>query len=226
MSDIVNVINLPRRTERLKSFIRQSDEQGFDYRVWEGIIDLAATFRGISHAHRNIIINAKQMGLERCCVCEDDILFTAPNSWQYFLDNIPDSYDMYFASIYEGKIDENNRLVKGVGANELLSGLTLYVVHSRFYDVFINIYDLDHRDKQIGMLADKYEFYVCPEFCAIQSNGYSDQKKKDCTYDHLLVGRKLFGVNENPIFKENVNKITHIDGVEITKDFIEGILNS
>lgn len=195
MNEIVNVINLPKRTQRLESFKCQAAQQGFNYNLCEGVIDLAATFRGISHAHRNIVIDAKMKNLNSVTICEDDVLFTCDKSWQYFLDNEPVSYDLYFSSFYQGKVDENNRLIKGDNAFEILSGLTLYSVHSRFYDVFININDMDHRDKVLGTMADKYEFYVCPEFCAIQSNGYSDNKKEECNYDRYMIGRKLFGVN-------------------------------
>lgn len=193
--DVINVINLPKRTDRLRNFEIQATEQGFQYKVWNGIIDLACVFRGISSAHKRIIMGAKSRGLKRCFVAEDDCRFTSIGAWNYFLSQIPESYDMFFASFYEGKVDENNRLVKGNSSFELLSGMTLYVVNERFYDVFLNVNSLAHIDKELGMLVDKYEFYVAPEFCAIQENGYSDNKKKECNYDHYMKGRKLYGVN-------------------------------
>lgn len=195
MKDIVHVINLPKRTDRLRQFEIQATEQNFEYQVWDGIIDLAATFRGISNSHKQIVKYAKMKGLKRIVIAEDDCVFTGIGAYDYFLNQIPESYDLFFASYYEGKVDCFNRLVKADKASELLSGLTLYVINERFYYDFLNIYSLDHLDKQIGKLADKYEFYVCPEFCAVQSNGYSDNKKKECNYDHYMKGRKLFGVN-------------------------------
>lgn len=193
--EIVHVINLPARTERLRNFEIQATEQKFEYKVWDGIIDLAATFRGISNAHKKIIMYAKTRGLRQICIAEDDCRFTNVGAWDYFIKNIPLKYDIYFASVYEGKIDENNRIVKGNSHNELLSGMTLYVVNERFYDVFLNINPMDHIDKSLGLLCDKYEFYVCNPFVAIQENGYSDNKKKVCNYDKYMTGRKLFGVN-------------------------------
>lgn len=195
MIDYINVISLPKRTDRLRKFEIQATEQGFDYKVWDGIIDLACVFRGISAAHRRIIMYAKTKGLKRCFVAEDDCRFTALGAWDYFISQMPESADIYFASFYEGKVDGDNRLIKGNSHNELLSGMTLYVVYERFYDVFLNINPLSHIDKSIGILADKYEFYVCNPFVAIQENGFSDNKKKECNYDKYMIGRKLFGVN-------------------------------
>lgn len=189
---VVNVINLPRREERLESFKHQAHEQGFKYQVWEGIIDLAATFRGISNAHKNIVRYAKATKQKMVFIAEDDCVFLGTGAWEYYLSQIPDEFHLYLTMIYEGKIGEDNRLVKDAFT---FSGLTCYCVHESFYDVFLGITDMDHIDKRIGQLADKYNFYVCPQFVAKQLNGYSDQKKKDCKYDHYLKGRKLFGVN-------------------------------
>lgn len=195
MIDIVNVINLPKRTDRMSKFEIQASEQNMPFKRWDGIIDLACVFRGISAAHRRIIMYAKTKGLSKCFVAEDDCIFTGFGAWDYFISQMPKEADMYFASFYEGKVDGNNRLIKGNSHDELLSGMTLYVVYERFYDVFLNINPMDHIDKSLGLLADKYEFYVCNPFVAIQSNGWSDNKKKECNYDKYMIGRKLFGVN-------------------------------
>lgn len=195
MIDYINVISLPKRTDRLRKFEIQATEQGFDYKVWDGIIDPLCVFRGINMAHKRIVMYAKTKKLNNICIAEDDCRFTSLGAWDYFLSQMPAKADMYFASFYEGKVDENNKLIKGNSHNELLSGMTLYVVYERFYDVFLNINLLSHIDKSIGELSDKYEFYVCNPFVAIQENGYSDNKKKECNYDKYMIGRKLFGVN-------------------------------
>lgn len=193
MDEIVNVINLPKRIERLESFKEQAKEQGFKYQVWEGVIDLAAVFRGICNAHKNIIRYAKATKQKMVFIAEDDCVFLGAGAWDFYLSQMPEEFDLYLTMIYEGKIDENNRVVKDPLS---FSGLTCYCVHESFYDVFLSINDMDHIDKKIGSLADKYKFYVCPQFVAKQLNGYSDQKKRDCKYDHYLKGRKLFGAHE------------------------------
>jgi len=195
MKDIVNVINLPKRTDRLRSFEIQASEQGFEYKVFDGIIDLPMVMRGISDAHKRVVRYAISKGLKRVVIAEDDIIFTSTGAYDYFLSQIPESYDLFFCGYYEGKVDENNRLVKSELANEILSGLTLYVVHERFYYDFLNVYSFDNLDKQIGLLADKYEFYVCDPFVAFQANGFSDNRKRERNYDKYMKGRKLYGVN-------------------------------
>lgn len=187
---VVNVINLPRRIERLESFKQQANEQGFKYQVWEGIIDLAAVFRGISNAHKNIVRYAKATNQKRVFIAEDDCVFLEAGAWDYYLSKMPEDFSLYLTMIYEGKIDENNRIVKDPYS---FSGLTCYCVDESFYDVFLGVNDMDHIDKSLGALADKYNFYVCDQFVAKQLNGWSDQKKKDCQYDHYLKGRILFG---------------------------------
>jgi hypothetical protein len=192
LPDIINVINLPKRTDRLRQFEIQASEQGFNYKIWDGIIDPIIVFRGISASHKRIVMDAKTKRMKRCIVAEDDIKFTSFGAFDYFLSQVPDSMDIFFGSVYEGKINENGRLIKGEAANEILSGMTLYIVDERFYDVFLNINPMNHIDKALGLLADKYEFYVCNPFVAIQANGYSDNKKKECNYDKLLKNRVLY----------------------------------
>jgi hypothetical protein len=192
LPDIINVINLPKRTDRLRQFEIQASEQGFNYKILDGIIDPIIVFRGISASHKRIVMDAKTKRMKRCIVAEDDIKFTSFGAFDYFLSQVPDSMDIFFGSVYEGKINENGRLIKGEAANEILSGMTLYIVDERFYDVFLNINPMNHIDKALGLLADKYEFYVCNPFVAIQANGYSDNKKKECNYDKLLKNRVLY----------------------------------
>ncbi|MEO7048916.1 MAG: hypothetical protein ABI091_26675 [Ferruginibacter sp.] len=186
----MNVINLPERNDRLESFKEQAEIQGFNFRVWQGKIDLVAVFRAISDAHKQIVIDAKINGLNHVCIAEDDIKFNCKGAWNYYLENIPKEFDLYLGMVYEGKI-ENNKLVNNPYT---FSGLSLYTVSSRFYDRFLSMNSMAHLDKELGKFAGRYDYYVVPEFVCYQMDGYSDQKKKDCKYDHLLKGRKLFGV--------------------------------
>lgn len=195
MNTHLNILHLPKRTDRLENLMKELEEQEItDYTIIEGIENFLV-FRDISNSHKKIIRLAKQQKISNCIVAEDDIKFTSKGAWKYFLSQIPKSYDIFFASLYEGKVDDNNRLLASEKQKDMLSGLTLYSISERFYDTFLNISDMNHLDKNIGVLADKYEFYVCPEFCAIQMNGYSDNKKIHCNYDHYMKGRKLFGVS-------------------------------
>lgn len=183
---IVNAINLKKRPDRLASFIGQAWEQGFEYSIWEGIETPQFVFVGISNSHKQIIQDAKHKGLKMVTVAEDDVKFSAPGSWKYYIDNIPDSFDLYFGSVYKARI-ENGRITHG------FSGLTLYTVHERFYDVFLSMKEMNHLDRELGRFAYKYEYRVCEPMVAFQSDGYSDNRKQFESYGHLLEGIKLFG---------------------------------
>lgn len=193
MTQMLNILHLPKRVDRMENLVKELSEQGItDYTIIEGFVDLVAVFRGINLSHKTIVRLAQEQGLKSVTIAEDDIVFLGKGAWQYYLDNMPEDFDLYLGMIYEGKIGEDNRVMPDPYT---FSGLTLYTVHERFYDKFLSIKDMDHIDKLLGQLAGEYKFYVCPEFMCKQMNGYSDQKKRDCEYDHYLKGRKLYGVN-------------------------------
>ena len=171
--NIVNVINLPHRPERLSSFHNQSKEQNFEYKVWEGVIDIPVQ-KGISHSHKNIIRYAKENNLEYVIISEDDCLFTDVGSYDYFIKNIPDKFDLYLASVSWGTIYQNN-IVK------LFSGLTLYICHNKFYNKFLLSDEEQHLDMQMYKLGGTY--IVCNPFIAIQSEGFSDNRSKVVEYN-------------------------------------------
>lgn len=183
---IVNIINLEKRKDRLLQFTQQAKEQGFEFRRWEGIVIEQMPFAGISRVHKQIVQDAKERGLDRVVIAEDDCVFSAPGAWQYYLDNEPESFDFYFGSVYKSRI-ENGRIVFG------LSGLTLYTVHCRFYDDFLSMKEMNHLDRELGRFALQYEYRVCEPMVCFQSDGYSDNRKQFETYGHLLEGNKLFG---------------------------------
>lgn len=193
MNHHLHILHLEKRTDRLENLNKQLEEQEItDYSIVLGEVDLAAVFRGINNSHKKIIRMAKQKGLPNCIIAEDDIEFTSANSWKYFLEQlkINKDADLFLSMIYEGSIDENNRIVKG---GKSFSGMTLYSVNSKFYDAFLGMKSMAHIDKEIAMFADKYDYRVCNPFVAVQSSGWSDQKKRFCKYDHLLVGRNMYG---------------------------------
>lgn len=191
MSHSLNILHLPKRVDRMENLVNELAEQEItDYTIIEGFIDLAAVFRGINNSHKSIVRLAQQQGLKSVTIAEDDICFFGKGAWQFYLDNMPEDYDLYMGMIYEGKIGEDNRIMPDPYS---FSGMTLYTVNERFYNTFLGVKELDHIDKTLGQLCGQYKFYVCPEFMCKQMNGYSDQKKRDCEYDHYLKGRKLFG---------------------------------
>lgn len=184
---IVNVISLKHRTDRWNHFLQEADTQQMAYRRWEGIIDNNMPCVGISKSYKRIIQDAKDNGYKACCVAEDDICFSAPGSYDYFLSQVPNDYDLFLGSIYSGHIKED-------GTVENFSGFTLTVFHSRFYDKVLSTSENNHIDRQ--MFLHKGLYKVCDPFVCYQLDGFSDNvgRKTDYFKKHMK-GRKFFGAN-------------------------------
>lgn len=185
--NIVNVINLEARTDRMEHFHQQSLEQNFGYRVWPGILCKGDNKRGINLAHRQIVKYAKDNELPYVIICEDDVNFFAPNAFKYFIDNIPQDYDTFHSMIYVGTI-QDNRIVS------VFSGMTMFAINSRFYDFFLSLPESIHIDRELGLYANRFKFMVCPEFVCEQIAGKSDNTHTvTISYRPFLKGRKIFG---------------------------------
>lgn len=185
--NIVNVISLEHRTDRMEHFHQQALEQNFGYRVWPGIICKGDNKRGVNLAHRQIVQYAKDNHLPYVIICEDDVNFFAPFAFKYFIDNIPQDYDTYHSMIYVGEIT-NNRITS------VFSSMTMYAINSRFYDFFLSLPESIHIDRELGLYANKFKFMVCPEFVCEQIAGKSDNTHTVTTsYRPFLKGRKIFG---------------------------------
>ena len=180
---LIGVIHSEDRYDRLKRFQDDFKEQGIeDYLVFPAIFETTPQ-HGINKAHKQIIKYAKDYGFSEVCVFEDDVKFTHPNSFNYFLANKPQDFDIYLAGIYLGDIDENKRIKND------FAGFHCYIVHEKFYDTYLSVPDTEHIDRALGGLGD---FYVCHPFAAIQYNGFSDNTKREMTYDFLLERWELY----------------------------------
>jgi hypothetical protein len=113
---------------------------------------------------------------------EDDVRFTNPNSFKYFLENKPKDFDIYLSGIYIGEILEDNSV-------KSFTGFHCYIVNERFYDEYLSVPDDEHIDRALSNLG---KYYVCNPFIAIQYNGFSYNTKMDMNYDDLLRERELY----------------------------------
>ena len=179
----INFIHLPQRKDRLNSLKKEVQEQNIsEYRLWNGIIDLEITARGISKAHKQIVLYAKDNNMPQILIAEDDVHFTEKGAFDFFLENKPSDYDLYLGGVYFGKLMSNNTV-------EDFSGLTCYAVHARFYDKFLSIPENIHLDRALKGFG---KYVVCNPFAVIQHNGFSDNTNTFTNYDHFIKGRKLF----------------------------------
>lgn len=174
------------REERVLSICKQSKEQKFSVRFWEGIIDKRGGYAGINLSFKKIVRWAKEQNLPMVCIGEDDLIFSAPGAWQYYLDQMPEEFDTFSGGIYSGQI-EGNRIMNGY------SGHTLLTVHSRFYDFFLSITDADHLDRHLGNFCHEKMYLVCMPYVCYQSQGYSDNHRRATSHKAFLEEMKLFG---------------------------------
>jgi hypothetical protein len=146
-TNVLNIIHLPNdikfphRELREKNFLKGIKEQGIkEYKVWNGIFIEDNPIKAISQSHKMIVRDAKEKGLSRVFIAEDDFYFTNKGAWEYFLNSIPEEYDVFLSHVYYGKWDENGKM-KGP-----FSSLTLYCVNEKFYDKFLLIREDEHLD--------------------------------------------------------------------------------
>lgn len=186
--NIINVISLEHRELRLQQFHEQSMEQGFGYRVWPGIVVRGNNKQGINLAHRQIVQYAKDNNLPYVCIAEDDCRFFAPGAWKYFLEKKPDDFDIYFSMYYACDTMVKDRIM------DVFSGMTMYIVSQRFYDVFLSAPNDCHIDREmLGPIAKNYLFMVCDQVVCEQDGSRSDNTQTSMNYRPFLKGRKIFG---------------------------------
>lgn len=174
------------REERVLSICKQSKEQKFPLRFWEGIIDKRGGYAGINLSFKKIVRWAKENNEPMVTIGEDDLCFSAPGAWQYYLDQMPKEFDIYSAGIYSGQIVDG-RIMNG------WSGNTLVTVHERFYDFFLSITDDDHLDRRLGNHCHEKLFLVCEPFVCYQLSGYSDNHHRPTSHEAFLKKVTLFG---------------------------------
>ncbi len=174
------------RQDRLLSICAQSKEQGFSFRVWEGIIDPRGGYAGINLSFKKIVRWAKEQKLKMVCIGEDDLVFSALGAWQYYLDNIPEEFDTYSGGIYSGQIVDG-RIMNGY------SGNTLLTIHERFYDFLLALTDEDHLDRRLGNYCFEKQYLLCMPFVVLQLQGYSDNHRRFTQHSGYLEKMKLFG---------------------------------
>lgn len=156
---------------------------------------------GVSAAHKNCIRYAKEKGWKRVIVMENDIRFTHPNSFNFFLEGfneLPDDWEIYLGGAYSYKFREN--------INENLHHITnfhafhLYAVNSEYYDGYLNIRDDWHIDVALGYEANTYLRFPIP---SIQHNGYSESFKRDLEHDYWTKKLYLYNGSKTEFTKGN-----------------------
>lgn len=182
---ILHIIHLPERQDRLVLLKAELEQQNIqNFRIWEGVRNIENPKKGISIAHKKIVQFARETQLPAVLIGEDDLKFTATGAFDFFLRNIPQNYDIYLAGIIYGKLKPDNSV-------DDFSGTMLYVLHQRFYDIFLSIPEDQHLDRALAL---KGKYIVCNPMAAIQHNGYSDNSKRYYNYEPYVRNRRLYGI--------------------------------
>lgn len=169
----LNIIHLPHRRDRFYCLQKElSEQQITNVKIWNRIPDKELPCRGISRAHKQIVSWAKQNKLEEVWIAEDDIEFSAPGAFDYFVSQKPDDFDIYLGGIIWGTIQEDHTVKDFAGA-------TLYVASDRFYDTILNL--PEDRDFDRAM-AGMGKFIICEPMVACQHDGYSDNSRENMDF--------------------------------------------
>ena len=175
MSNILNIIHDSRRTEKFEPLINELRQQGiFPYIIHSATVLKHSVVESINASHKKIVRMAKEAGWPYIIIGEDDILFSDKGAWQYYLDNMPQSFDLYLGATY----------VKPFSLNRV-AGFQLYTVHEKFYDTFLSAPDKDHIDIAMNYLGGDY--HVCRPIVALQRAGYSANNNAYADYNSQVI---------------------------------------
>lgn len=186
--DTLHIIHNNDRIDRYNQLMSELEKQGIsNYYLWDAIHDNRGTYQGINRAHKQIVQWAKENELPYVTIAEDDLQFFDKGAYEYFLSNEPEDYDLYLGGVFLGEIDSNNE-------TEKFTGLSLYKVHSDYYNSFLHAEENEHLD--IALCYEGGLFKVCNPFVVRQHNGYSFNEKRHMNYDFLFANRNVFKFTE------------------------------
>lgn len=155
-----------------------------DFTIVPGVYN-ATPYQGIVQAHCQLVAMAKRLSWPKIRIAEDDIKFTAPGAYDYYLANEPEKMDLYLGSVTYGVFNSDHSLV------EDFAGLTIYTVYAPFYDTFLSVASDEHMDRG---LRYKGKYAVCDPMIVVQYEGYSDNHGKVVNYHSCFKNAKLFGL--------------------------------
>lgn len=194
-NDILHIIHTDLRYKdiakaatqiRKQNYLEQCAEHSIKFMIHPGVTGALQIFHNINAAHKNVIRYAKENLLPYIHIAEDDFVFTGKGAWKYYLDNKPQSFDMYMAVIYAGTV-ENQKVLSAFSG-----GMSVYTVSEKFYDFILNAPANEHLDRLIGTVANQYDLLVPPKYCVRQLGGYSFNFDRSFNYSGFEEGKEFF----------------------------------
>jgi len=134
----VYVVNLDRRTDRLKEFIEQMDSVGLPFQRFSAI-ETKPGVVGCGMSHLSILKDARRLGLKNVLIFEDDFNFKNPEIFwsrisEFFAKNIEFDVLMLAYAIQKSE-PYSEGLLKVLEAQTA----SAYVVNESFYDKLIAV---------------------------------------------------------------------------------------
>jgi len=170
---ILNTIHDNRMSDRLQPLLNEMDVQGITCKLWNPIECVNSVVKSINLSHKQIVQDAKFQGLKRVFIGEDDLMFTCKGAWDYFLESMPETFDLYLACTFIVPISNNK-----------VCGFHLYAIDEKFYDSFLSAPEDVHIDAYMDELKGDYKF--CYPFPALQRPTWSSNNKAFADYNSAL----------------------------------------
>ena len=169
------------RSERIPKLLKElSDQNITNYELWEGLY-LPSIKESINRSHKQIVQFAKLAEFDEVAIAEDDVRFTNPKGWQYFIEHKPTDFDLYLGGLFLGVPDNDNVV-------ESFTGMTMYIISQRFYDTFLSVENDAHIDHSLKGLG---RYIVSNPLVVTQWNGVSGNTGKFEDYEALQGGRQF-----------------------------------
>ena len=189
----VNIIYDSRRFEKYEPLVAELKRQGIEkYEIWPCIM-FDSIVDSIAESHKMIVADAKARHLPMTCILEDDVFFPHEKGFEYFLTCMPTVFDIYTAGNYESF---TKTIKSGAILVDSITGFHCYIVHSRYYDVFL----ATPKGQHIDTAQRSNLMYTCYPMAALQRPGFSANVRQKVNYNT--------GVNVAPehIFGKLINE--------------------
>lgn len=176
----LNLIYDNRHSEDYGRLLGEFIQQGITkFMFWEAIVLPDSVVKSISQSHKMIVQWAKDNNMDMVVIGEQDLMFTAPDAWDYYLKQMPQSFDVYLGCSYVPPI-----------SNNILCGFHLYTVHKNYYDKFLSVDEDKHIDTAVSDMGGDFKF--CYPFPALQRPGFSANNKAIVDYNKILEPKDIY----------------------------------
>ena len=204
INDIKNIfyINLDTRPDRKSFFENQMRMIGMNNAKRFNAIKHNIGAIGCSLSHLELLKYAKQQNMDHILIMEDDIMFTRPVMFTYYLNNLLTKHKNFDVLLIAGNnMGQYTRLDNFCVKISKCQTTTGYLVKSHYYDKLIQNYEEGINNlKQNPTLMNKYaidqhwtrlqlrdRWYLLTPLTVTQKPDYSDIEKKEINYNNLML---------------------------------------